>query len=1419
MKAMSDELSGIWMIDQTLALAAALLSGTAIEVIVENDYDEILDRLELCTQYISDNLDGINIRNISISTLRLLGNIPDAYIAPNAAIFDCAAPMGQTIQRSRQEIERRTGSSISPRLLAHATYLLRQKHINTVDFFKWLQRCCGNSIVGIESISNELHDNVVTATLNRYLATARDPSQPTRFRVSAVDDVYRYVSQRVERVGAAHWWANICLAFRNSIFRWPLMISESLYTYSRSNADEQGRTMCGISLPLGLSLSDDGKGKVWMRHFAPIGSKERNKQYVRAEGDKLAHIFESKLCWDNEWENAFRIGFKAAKELWRSQNGRLRFADEQKTAAIMNSSLVVDLGATCRVVDELFSSLEAGAFPLAGRSAEAYWVQAALSLMLPGAPDPRGVATGRIESAGGTFEIKPVRGIRNKLIFANNMGFSRIILPRPSATISEESNVEAIGSSPSVEGDALSDDVSKFIADLDSEKSAEINFCANARNAADAMQTSGWRRTNFLRLAETQRTFHFHLHRLYLRHQVQVSKIATPRERKEYEKDPWKESETSYMETLDRSLLSEGRAIKYVRKGIFRGNPESDIGKWLAWKDQQIRSGEVGGYRKPGLGILSLRTHAEDNGMRLWSAIADSVSASGSWWDKFQWSALRQASSLLADLLSNQRCELSISSSPAPDILVIFDDGDQTQLKRNRVFQDDFRGNWVDLLNPRKDDPSAVDPLNQYLIAKGPGPLGNTKIIVIHGKPRESIEPFDIRLDLDSTQSGLLEQLSIFRYGFSKQAAFSMGNFPRSASEKLDWGSFNEVLSSLIRLDLVRQSRDRLYLTERTKSYLQIRPTQTNPNAHFHAAKALNPILDPSVQYVASNHDRQLEPEPILEATWHLNKAAELATNRGSFLRSKINETRGRLVFLSPYPDWDTVKQLRKHTQTAFDAILLAKDLLKKEADISKLPPHSSRVAAYFATVGIFANGHATHLPEGFAEKYSDELKSMLDEAVDHIKASSKFDARRQRRKLFSDYIFAMRNLGVENSSNKISGTLSYIDKTIKEILRSDIQSNSLLAEDFPISKEFWSQSWSDLHAPITKRSTAAYCASITSMDVSDEGSRSSSPSCKSWMSYFSLTSHHEFSAGQIVRPLRAWQSQFGHSRATASLFGRHVMDFASFKKAKPKNSGDVSSWGRTIQSASENLWGFVGGPELDNRLHGTPVDIALDIIRVTSLSESIPAYDFIRRRGCEWLKTLPKKSPRQVSSSWSEFVSAVTGSEAGWVALLSSFRKSDDDAIQVIKSWLDTLTWDQGLRLSSVDPEYLTRNTNLDISRQFLSSRTDSIFNGYKLIYGNSRHYDDDNFNYRLRKVLYDIDGGRSGWFFVLANTTPRTSDIGPITLMINDLGDRETFLKMSSEPKLRRIFEKVEKNLITWRQLMTKSSHKEAFELLEAS
>ena len=133
------------------------------------------------------------------------------------------------------------------------------------------------------------------------------------------------------------------------------------------------------------------------------------------------------------------------------------------------------------------------------------------------------------------------------------------------------------------------------LAESNTRKRIEINFCRNVRNVADAMQMSGWRRTAFVRLPAMQRTFSIHLRRLFLLGKIQEGTRLTTGERRFYNRNPWTTRETRTVYELDRYLLSETRAIKFIDRArfeeLFQDGAEAEIGRWLAWKDHEVRSG------------------------------------------------------------------------------------------------------------------------------------------------------------------------------------------------------------------------------------------------------------------------------------------------------------------------------------------------------------------------------------------------------------------------------------------------------------------------------------------------------------------------------------------------------------------------------------------------------------------------------------------------------------------------------------------------------------------------------------------------------------------------------------------------------------------------------------------------------------
>jgi hypothetical protein len=428
-----------WLVDKQLAFSASVLIGTDLN-------DSRIGAMagpERATEFIAAKLTNAATSHLSDSTLALLDKIPDDFREPNPELLTSAVSLSSVLSYVSSEIELRTNNSkrVPEILISHVVYLLKHSQLSLRDLLKWLRRHRekGKEAESLVNILRVLEsDRSSMAVCDLSLDACRDTTQQTRDRIEAVDSLYDAFLANAGNSTHVAWWLRICLALRSSLYCWPLMVGGS-------QADDSYH---GISLPIGLFLSQDGKSRIYFKIVNPGGGTDR-RRYVPRSGRVWAHMEGSGLQWNAAWAEAIRVGVDVAKILWRTQNGRLRFVDEATSDAMLNASLVVDVGAACAIVDEIYGGSEEEVGPsyaLTGRSAEAYWVQAVLGLLLPGREIPLGVVTGKVEDANGAFEVHHVEGIAKKLEYANNAGFSRIVLPgQESIEGEDESTAPASG--------------------------------------------------------------------------------------------------------------------------------------------------------------------------------------------------------------------------------------------------------------------------------------------------------------------------------------------------------------------------------------------------------------------------------------------------------------------------------------------------------------------------------------------------------------------------------------------------------------------------------------------------------------------------------------------------------------------------------------------------------------------------------------------------------------------------------------------------------------------------------------------------------------------------------------------------------------------------------------------------------------
>ena len=551
----------VWLDDQVLAFCAAYLVGSTTPSQSASIFEQ--NQLANITNVIASKWRDEASSSLSDTTLALLNKLPAEYDTVHPDMPEHMQSLAHIRRQAASEIKQREKGleRVSSLLINHAVYVLKQPQLDIYKFVKWFKRNAGSNLAGMGRLLENLsHADSVRVRSNQLLGDIRNASEQTRDRVQAIDDLYADLISVIGIRSDHSWLLRIFLALRNAMYCWPLMIGGS----------SEGESH-GISFPIGLFLSNDEKSKTYFKIVVRRGATGKSPPYVPPTDETPAHMGGSKLYWEQDWANAFWSGTQVAKELWRSQNGRLKFVDEQAAGTKLTSSLVVDLGEACAIVDAAFGGIDVGSYTLKGRSAEAYWAQAILGLLLPAGEIPLGVVTGYIERAGGAYELRHVDGVEKKLEYANNAGFSRVVLPGLETDYSEfdeatagASNADRVGV-PQVDFTAPGEantkvqsvsDLAKLVQEADnstqikaknevrrflqgmaasgSAKRIEINYCPNARSAADAMQPSGWRRATFVRLPETRREFSNCLRRLFLQEQMRLSRPLSGEEESFY---------------------------------------------------------------------------------------------------------------------------------------------------------------------------------------------------------------------------------------------------------------------------------------------------------------------------------------------------------------------------------------------------------------------------------------------------------------------------------------------------------------------------------------------------------------------------------------------------------------------------------------------------------------------------------------------------------------------------------------------------------------------------------------------------------------------------------------------------------------------------------------------------------------------
>jgi hypothetical protein len=252
-------------------------------------------------------------------------------------------------------------------------------------------------------------------------------------------------------------------------------------------------------------------------------------------------------------------------------------------------------------------------------------------------------------------------------------------------------------------------------------------------------------------------------------------------------------------------------------------------------------------------------------------------------------------------------------------------------------------------------------------------------------------------------------------------------------------------------------------------------------------------------------------------------------------------------------------------------------------------------------------------------------------------------------------------------------------------------------------------------------------------------------------VAYFYLTTPEDFDPSQLVGPLLSWAETFGASSEASSGFAERVQNLQKHA-LPPRKKGQPwrENWSQQISMAVKNLWQFLNHEDKSKRLTGKPAGVAVDIIRLLGLRESIPAYDFLNSCDAEWLVFWPnlafgpqerwpavaRETYGSVAEAWIALAREVVKQNAAWVCMMGSLGNlpNDDARVATVQKWLHAFKKLGCEELWHSDPENLLRKArSMSVVQEFRTSgrraieNADSVFlmknnQGYALVGDNRR-------------------------------------------------------------------------------------------------
>jgi hypothetical protein len=624
---------------------------------------------------------------------------------------------------------------------------------------------------------------------------------------------------------------------------------------------------------------------------------------VDFEGKKPIEIVGDGVLAVSGWEPYLRKAAEAARKMWRAKHGNFGPFREK----VDGVSVIYDF----RVAEKIASGFPAGRFALVDQSMQAYFSQVVLSRLLGNAVAVSRVATGSIGEESkeefGNYAFEWPDAVTEKLNYVfRTHSFERVILP----------NLEKLPT-----GSPKRRELARFLHEHGRNYSTEINFVESLQNVADSFQVGGWRQHRYVRCPD-------------IVWRVHPSGEHLP------------SYDTPQVQECIKSLRNNERPVLDLSD---KTSP-IELAAALWHINVKLRNAISLNDRPPMISWAFVRAVPDELDARFWQVVWQVTGAEQQDFDDFHGAATTEsAGHYLAKAFNCFSPHEKAPNHRAQDIVVIIG---------TKYLSETLARAKNPLLRCH-----AFDPLINYLSIPGvlrsvPDPkirkfLGNTRIITFRtdsfpdettteaesGEMSRSIVDSLSRLRLTQTEAEHLDQLSVFRFGFTQQmASLFLGNLDIRGLE------VRKVLRKYVKRGYLRYRAGEYYMPNKIGQSLTLSDDSTSDaKTHYRAANAIAPYLA-TVNLPGLDFDEAFRAEHVHEANYHLGEALNILNKTpGDPYRAPVWYAYWRLLLFAEYPGWNTLKQLLKIKRAEKDAYELASNLLEMRRN-SGVPPHPEQL-------------------------------------------------------------------------------------------------------------------------------------------------------------------------------------------------------------------------------------------------------------------------------------------------------------------------------------------------------------------------------------------------------------------------------------------------------------------------------------------